>query len=73
MRLGTSEGCGSGRTMAVWNSEEEMYAFVTSDAHTAAMKAVGQVLKPGYAVTHWSASSADRINWQEAVKQLGAM
>lgn len=70
MRLASSDGCGSGRTMAVWSSEEEMYAFVTSDAHFAAMKAVKDILKPGYGVTHWTASSKDDISWNKAVKQL---
>jgi heme-degrading monooxygenase HmoA len=72
MRLASSDGCGSGRTMAVWSSEEEMYAFVASDAHFAAMKAVGEVLKPGYGVTHWTATSAEQISWQEAVRKLAA-
>jgi heme-degrading monooxygenase HmoA len=70
MKLASSKGCGSGRTLAVWSSEEEMYEFVTSDAHFAAMKAVREVLKPGYDVTHWTASGKDEINWEKAVKVL---
>jgi heme-degrading monooxygenase HmoA len=39
LKLATSERCGSGRTLAVWQSEEAMYDFVASDAHVAAMLA----------------------------------
>jgi heme-degrading monooxygenase HmoA len=70
LKLASSERCGSGRTLAVWSSEEEMYAFVASDAHFNAMKSVKVVLKPGFSTTHWSASRADQMTWDEAVKQL---
>jgi len=65
-RLASSDDCGSGRTLAVWDSEEAMYGFVTSDAHSAAMTAVHDVLKPGYAVTHWQAGSEDEMTFTHA-------
>jgi heme-degrading monooxygenase HmoA len=70
MRLGQSERCGSGRTLAVWRSEEEMYDFVTSDAHLQAMKAADELLQPGYEVTHWDAQSTSQMTIDEAVQQL---
>ncbi|HEX6244304.1 MAG TPA: hypothetical protein VFZ61_25480 [Polyangiales bacterium] len=69
-KLASSEACGSGRTLAVWNSEEEMYSFVTSEAHFNAMKAVKVVLKPGFSTTHWTADGDTQISWEEAAKQL---
>jgi heme-degrading monooxygenase HmoA len=68
--LASSDPCGSGRTLAVWQSEDQMYDFVTSPAHLAAMNDVKQLLLPTYAVTHWSARSAEQITWAEAARQL---
>jgi heme-degrading monooxygenase HmoA len=72
MTLGQSDSCHSGRTLAVWSSEDEMYSFVTSKAHTDAMNAVSEVLQPGYAVTHWDASSADDMTFKRAGRELAA-
>jgi len=71
MQLSSSETCGSGRTLAIWASEEMMYDFVTSQAHLAAMSAAPEILQPGYAVTHWTATSADQATFVEAVRHLG--
>lgn len=68
--LGTSAACGSGRTLALWRSEEEMYDFVTSPAHVAAMKAASEILQPGYAVTHWDATAGETLTFNEAVQHL---
>jgi heme-degrading monooxygenase HmoA len=70
LQLGQSNACGSGRTLAIWRSEEEMYDFVTSRAHLDAMTAADEILQPGYAVTHWDATSATQFSMQEAVRQL---
>ena len=70
IKLATSDRCGSGRTLAVWASEDDMYSFVTSEAHFNAMKAVKVVLKPGFNTTHWTADGEKQISWEEAGKQL---
>ncbi|MDB4985018.1 MAG: hypothetical protein JWN04_196 [Myxococcaceae bacterium] len=70
--LGSSDACGSGRTLAVWKSEADMYSFVTSDAHTTAMREVQQLLLPSYRVTHWSIGSAEQATFAEAGRQLAA-
>jgi hypothetical protein len=70
LQLGTSDSCGSGRTLAVWESEEAMYAFVTSPPHMEAMTNVHKLVQPGYAVTHWSASSPEQLTVAEAAKHL---
>jgi heme-degrading monooxygenase HmoA len=69
-KLSSSDACGSGRTLAVWESEEAMYDFVFSAAHTAAMKAADQVLKPGYGVTHWKTKSRSELTFAQGAKQL---
>jgi heme-degrading monooxygenase HmoA len=70
LALGQSQGCHAGRTLALWRSEEEMYDFVTSPAHLAAMRAARDILQPGYAVTHWDATSAEDVTFARAVAQL---
>ena len=70
LQLATSSACGSGRTLAVWKSEEDMYAFVTSPAHLDAMAAARDILMPGYAVTHWQARTPEQVSMSEAVRQL---
>jgi hypothetical protein len=44
-----------------------MYDFGTSPAHVAALGAVSEILQPGYAVTHWDATSAAQLRFAEAV------
>ena len=70
MALAQSPSCGSGRTLAVWESEELMYDFVTSPAHLAAMRDVDELVQPGYGVTHWEASAPEQMTFQEGVRQL---
>jgi hypothetical protein len=55
VQLGNSPSCNSGRTLAVWESEELMYKFVMSAPHLEAMSGANELLKPGYAVMHWTA------------------
>lgn len=70
LQLGNSKRCGTGRTLAVWRSEEEMYEFVTSRAHLDAMREANDLLRPGYAVTHWEASQPEQLTMGEAIRQL---
>jgi heme-degrading monooxygenase HmoA len=69
-RLGSSDACRSGRTLAVWESEEAMYEFVASPAHAAAMAAVHEVLRPGYGVTHGQTTQLDQISFAQGARQL---
>jgi len=70
VQLGTSTSCRSGRTLAIWKSEEDMYHFVTSPAHVAAMGVVNQVAEPGYEVLHWTATRPEQTTLSEAVLRL---
>lgn len=69
-KLASSDACASGRTLAVWESEEAMYAFVTSPAHVRAMQRVEAILQPGYGVTHWQADDSNQMTFEEGVKRL---
>lgn len=71
-KLASSDACASGRTLAVWESEEAMYAFVTSPAHLLAMQRVDAILQPGYGVTHWTANAREEMSFEEGVKRLAA-
>lgn len=68
--FGSSERCGSGRTLAVWSSEDVMYEFVGSKAHLAAMAAADEVLQPGFEVTHWAGTDPAKMDVNEAVRRL---
>jgi heme-degrading monooxygenase HmoA len=70
--LGSSASCGTARTLTVWVSEEAMYGFVASPAHTAAVAQVGQVSRGGSVVTHWDADTVDAAGWAEAQRRLAA-
>jgi hypothetical protein len=72
LSLGSSTSCGSGRTLAVWESEELMYEFVTSPAHLEAMRTANELLLPGYGVTHWMARGAEEMTLSAAVEHLGS-
>jgi heme-degrading monooxygenase HmoA len=70
LQLSQSDACGSGRTLAIWKTEDQMYDFVLSQAHRDAMSAASEILQPGYAVTHWSATSTGQMTLAEATRQL---
>ena len=72
IKLASSESCASGRTLAIWSSEDEMYDFVVGEAHLTAMKEAKDLLQPGFAVTHWAANSAAQASWEHAIKQLAS-
>lgn len=70
LQLGTSNSCHSGRTLAVWESEEQMYEFVMSAPHLEAMSSAHELLQPGYAVTHWSARKQEDVSLTAAPAHL---
>lgn len=73
LQLVQSPSCGSGRTLAVWSSTEAMYEFVMSPAHLAAVDAVGELLEPNYAVTHWETSDMDEMTLEEGARRIAAL
>ncbi|AUX25410.1 hypothetical protein SOCEGT47_059560 [Sorangium cellulosum] len=72
LQLGLSASCGSGRTLAVWESSEAMYDFVMSPAHLAAMDAADELLEPGYGVTHWETADPGEISFAEGARRIKA-
>lgn len=53
--LVTGESCSVARTIVVWKDEAAMLAFVASEAHSAAIGAVGEVSRGGSITTNWVA------------------
>ncbi|WP_437677762.1 antibiotic biosynthesis monooxygenase family protein [Sorangium sp. So ce131] len=72
LQLAFSPSCGAGRTLAVWASTEQMYDFVLSPPHAAAMNVVDELVEPGYGVTHWEASTTDEMTFAEGARRLAA-
>ncbi|WP_437954653.1 antibiotic biosynthesis monooxygenase [Sorangium sp. So ce119] len=72
IQLARSTSCGSGRTLAVWESTEAMYEFVMSPAHLAAMDAADDLLEPNYVVTHWETTRDDEMTLEEGVRRIKA-
>jgi hypothetical protein len=66
-----SESCSSLRTFTVWQSEEDMYALVGSEAHTAAMSETADLSRGGTGAISWDGDETT-ITWEEAASRLGA-
>jgi len=71
LSLGSSAGCGTARTLAVWQDEAAMIGFVTGEAHGNAMARVGDVSRGGSVVTHWLGDEGS-VDWAEAASRVGA-
>ena len=68
--LGSSEECGTARTMTVWEDEASMMAFVVGPAHAAAVSAIAEVSRGDSLVLHWNASTPDDASPSEAVRRI---
>lgn len=71
LSLGSSAGCGTARTLAVWQDEAAMIGFVTGEAHGNAMLRVGDVSRGGSVVTHWVGDESS-VDWAQAASRVGA-
>jgi heme-degrading monooxygenase HmoA len=69
--LGQSESCSAARTLAVWEDDAAMIAFVASPAHSAAMVRVTDISRGGSTVTHWTGDEAS-ASWTTAAQRIGA-
>ncbi|MCU0684009.1 MAG: hypothetical protein MUF34_17500 [Polyangiaceae bacterium] len=69
LALSVAGSCDTARTLSVWESEEAMYAFVSSPAHTAAISGARDVSRGQSAVTHWSGTEAD-ATWPKGAEAL---
>jgi hypothetical protein len=68
--LGTSQECGTARTLSIWRDDVAMMSFVVGDAHRAAMGAVREVSRGGSLVTHWLGDQGD-ATWATAAQRAG--
>jgi heme-degrading monooxygenase HmoA len=71
-QVGLSASCNTARTLSVWSSTEEMYEFVISDEHMAAVNAVSEVSRGGSVVVHWDAATLEESTWEEGARKLAA-
>jgi hypothetical protein len=55
--VGTSEACGSARTLSLWADEASLRAFVMGKVHRAAIGVVPTAMQ-AWATTHWTETSA---------------
>ena len=66
----SSTRCGAVRTLSVWESEEAMMSFVTSDAHLTAMGRVAEVSRGGSITDHWAVDELPALTWEDVVARF---
>ena len=66
----TSNQCAVARTITVWESEEAMIGFVTSEAHSEAMLRVGEMSRGGSITTSFIANASVDVAWPEIARQF---
>ncbi len=72
LQLGGSAQCGSARTFTVWESEEAMMEFVTSEAHMQSVGAFPSFSRGGSTLSVWPETvRASEIDWETALQYLG--
>jgi quinol monooxygenase YgiN len=71
LSLGGSPACGTARTLAVWRDDAAMFAFVAGEAHSAAVRAIGELSRGGSVVTHWTGDQTS-ATWEVAAGHLAA-
>ena len=68
--LTQSASCASLRTLTVWQTEEDMMAFVVSPAHLKAMPRISALSRGTSNTVGWEASETD-ATWSQAIAHLG--
>lgn len=66
-----SSSCMSLRTLSVWESEEDMFAFVVSPAHASAMGHAASLSRGSSNAISWEGSEA-QATWEEAARRLAS-
>jgi heme-degrading monooxygenase HmoA len=66
-----SNDCAALRTLTIWESEEDMVAFVVSPAHRAAMSEVAELSRGTSKTLAWEGSEKD-ATWERAASYLAA-
>jgi hypothetical protein len=68
---GSSQSCSALRTFTVWQTEEDMYAFVGSAAHAAAMPETSDLSRGTSNTISWDGDETT-ATWEEATSRLAA-
>ncbi len=71
VKTGGSMACSSLRTYTLWESEEDMFAFVASPAHAAAMSYTSELSRGTSNTISWDGDVAT-ATWAEATARLAA-
>ncbi|HTN92546.1 MAG TPA: antibiotic biosynthesis monooxygenase [Sorangium sp.] len=71
LAAGRSSSCAALRTLTVWESEQDMFAFVGSPAHVRAMGQSSSLSRGTSNVISWEGSERE-ATWEEAAKRLGS-
>jgi heme-degrading monooxygenase HmoA len=67
----SSKACASLRTLTVWKSEEDMMAFVMSDAHANAMAQISTLSRGTSNLISWEGNETD-VSWAAALAHLAS-
>jgi heme-degrading monooxygenase HmoA len=65
----SSRSCAVLRTLTVWESEEDLLAFVASPAHTSAMAAISELSRGGSNTAAWDGTEQD-ATWERGAELL---
>ncbi|WP_437673557.1 hypothetical protein [Sorangium sp. So ce131] len=71
MMAGRSTACSTLRTLSVWESEEDMLAFVMGPAHVEAMSHTSELSRGTSNTISWEGNEED-VAWEEAARQLAS-
>ena len=70
VQLTTAAGCGTARTLTIWESEEAMFGFVLGDVHQDAVGRIDEVSRGASAFATWTATTLDDTTWEAAASRL---
>lgn len=71
VQLGFSQECAAARTFTVWESQEAMMQFVSSEAHLQSVGAFPSLSRGGSVLSVWpGTSAASEIDWDTALANL---
>lgn len=68
--LTASMACNTSRTLTVWQTRADMFRFVASGAHVAAIGRVAEVSRGGSITETWPASDLPSLDWADVVPRF---
>ncbi|MEL6189165.1 MAG: hypothetical protein AAFU79_31475, partial [Myxococcota bacterium] len=65
-----SMSCNTTRTLTVWATQADMFRFVASGAHVAAIGRVAEVSRGGSITETWPANDLPSLDWADVVPRF---